>query len=202
MRPPHLPPQPRLGQALRDRAVEPNGLGKDQRAADAHAPAVEQMSAVHDFAHGGATEHDRFGQYETGVAGEIDVDRAMEPHPIEQDRLLRQPGERGACTDRELHADLGVRSERAIDFLGRGGGYAQPGSGADIDVDVEPVAARHPAGGVDDDGVELRCVMAVREAYPQRARFVHARAPAAAGNGRDRQRNTSDRAIGRECLIA
>ena len=76
-------------------------------------------------------------------------------------------------------------------------------AGADLDVDVEAVAAGHAAGGVDDDGLERVAAVGVREAHPQRARLVHARRagspPAAAATAK---RDASNRAIAGEHVVA
>ena len=139
---------------------------------------------------------------ETGVARQVDLDGAAQPDLIEENRLLRQPGERAAGAKVELDGDLRVRPERAIDFFRGGSGYGQPRTGAEVDIDVKAVAARHAAGGVDDDGVKRGLICGVGKADPQRAGLVHPLTPAAAGRGRYCERNAPDRAIAGEDLAA
>ena len=81
------------------------GSRQRPRSADTHPPAVEKMP-VHDrFAHGRAAEYHGLGQQQARVGRKIDLDRAAQPDLIEQDRFLRQPGQRAAGTDVELDAD-------------------------------------------------------------------------------------------------
>ena len=136
------------------------------------------------------------------AAGELDVDGAGEPHLVEQDGLLRHPGQCAAGADLKLHVDRRIRSERAVDFFRGRGGNGQGGAGADLDVDGEAVAAGHAAGGVDDDGLERAAAFGVGEADPQRTRLVHARAPARPGCGGNRKGEASNRAIAGEHVIA
>ena len=58
-----------IGELLRDGAVDPHRLGKDQRTVAPHAPAIEQMPSAHDFAHRGAAEDDGFGEQQMSAAG-------------------------------------------------------------------------------------------------------------------------------------
>ena len=97
----------RSASARGDRAAETDGLGENERAVDPHAPAVEATAGLDGLTHGRAAEHDRFGQEQARAAGEFNVDGAGEPHLVEQDRLLRQPGERGAGADLSL-TSIGV----------------------------------------------------------------------------------------------
>ena len=191
-----------LRQPRRDRAAETDGLGEDERAIDAHPPAVEATAGHDGLAHGRAAEHDGFRQEQARAAGELDVDGAGEPHLVEQDGLLRHPGQCAAGADLKLHVDRRIRSERAVDFFRGRGGNGQGGAGADLDVDVEAVAAGHAAGGVDDDGLERAAAPGVGEADPQRTRLVHARTPARSGCGGNRKCEASERAIAREHVIA
>src|SRR6516164_3207914 len=92
------PPLATAGCASRD-AIEPQGFGVDELSGPAQAPAIEQEAVVHRLPHAGASEHNRLRQYQPCVLCQIDIDRALEPRPIEQDRLLRQPGERAASGD-------------------------------------------------------------------------------------------------------
>ncbi len=157
-------------------------LGEGKTAADAHPPAIEEMSLEHGFAHGRATEHDGFGENETGVASEVNLDGAAQPHLIKDNSLLRQPGERATGAEVELHGDLGIRSERAIHLFRGGSRYGQPRAGAEFDIDVKAVAARHAAGGVDDDGIKRAGVGAIRKTDPQRAGFMYPLAACPVGN--------------------
>ena len=191
-----------MRQTLRNLAVETQRLGEHQRAADTQAPTVKEATLDHGLAHGGTAEHGGLRQNQTGVARQLNVDAAPQPRLIEHDRLLRQPRQGAAGTDVELDADVGVRPERAVDFLRRRCGDGKPRAGADLDVDVEAVAAGHAACGIDDDGVQRGKAIAVGKAHPQRASFVDAAAAAAARSCRDGERDPAHGAIAGEDLVA
>ena len=159
------------------RTVKAQRLAVNEPAAATQPPAVREFALSHRFAHGGAAEHDRLCEEEARIGSKVDLDRAPQFRPIEQDRLLRQPGECSAIADREAHVDFRGRGERAIDLLGRRGGDDEVRARSSIDVDRETVAARDPAGGVDEHCFELRAGRS-GTAHPQRAVLVHARAAA------------------------
>ena len=190
-----------LGEPRRDRALEPHGLGIDELAAAPHAPAVGQRALLDRLAHAGAAEHDGLGEKQLRVGRERHLDRTRHACPVEQDRLLRQPGERRAIGDIELHVDDRVRPERAVDLLGRRRGHDQPRSLLRRDVEREPVAARDAARRVDEHRLKLGGRRA-GTAHAQRARFVHARAARLAGDLLDRKRKAADRTVGGEDRIA
>src|SRR5215510_11762240 len=79
-----------------DVAVEANGLGEDQPAAAAQAPAVDEFAPLHALAHGGAAEHDDFAEQKRGAFGKINIDPARDFGGVEQDGFLRQPGQTSA----------------------------------------------------------------------------------------------------------
>jgi len=137
-----------------------------------------------------------------GFAGQLNIDGTAKPHPVEQDRFLRQPGERRAVADREPDADRRVRPERAIDLLGRGGRGGQPRATADFEIEVESITAGHAARGVDDHGIERAITLAIGKTNPQRTSLVHPCPAAQAAGGDDRQGDMSGSAIGREGLFA
>ncbi len=149
------------------------------------------------LAHAGAPEHHRLGHDQARIVRQIDLDRAGEPRAVEQDRLLRQPGERRAGRHRQLRLHSGLRPQRPIDLLGRRGGDDEPRLRLDRDIDREAIAARHSARGVDDHRLEFLARRA-RTAHPQRAVLMHARAARDAVRRPHRQRDLSDGAIGRE----
>ena len=96
----------------------------------------------------GSQEHHRLGKKHSGIGREIDIDDAEEPRAVKQDRLLRQPCECRAGRDVELHADFGVRPERAIDFFRRSTRHDEPPTLPDHKFKVEAIAPRNAAGGV------------------------------------------------------
>src|SRR5262249_21492780 len=109
---------------------------------------------------------------------------------IEQDRLLRQPGERGGGGNGKLHINRRLRCERAVDLFRRGGGDDEPRAGFDGHVERETVAACDAAGCVDDDGFELaRC----RPWTPRatRAALAPAAPPPSPGAGAHRKRDAA-----------
>ena len=65
----------------------------------AHPPAIEKMAMRQRLAHGRAAEDHAFGQKQACVGRKIGLDRAAQPDLIEQNCLLRQPGERAAGTE-------------------------------------------------------------------------------------------------------
>ena len=93
-----MPPRPPPG-APSFSATAPSSrdvVGEDEPAVAAQPPAVGQKPSAHRLAHGGAAEHHRLRHQQRGVLGEIDLDAAGKPRAVEQDRLLRQPGEPAA----------------------------------------------------------------------------------------------------------
>ena len=173
--------------ARRDRAVEPHGLGIDEPAVAPHAPAIDQRACCtvspmpvrpNTMPRPGTAAH---------PSASVDLDARDEPRAIEQDGLLRQPGERRAGGDVELHVDRRVRPERAIDLLGRRRGDDQARILAGRDVEREAVAAGHAAGGVDQHGFELGRRRA-RTAHAQRAASCSRPRRRLAGDVLDRER--------------
>ena len=65
----------------------------------------------------GAAKHHDFAEQERGTFREIDIDPPRQPRPVEQDGLLRQPGEVRACRDLQRDIELSGRSLRPIDFF-------------------------------------------------------------------------------------
>ncbi len=75
-------------------AVDRDAVAKDQASVEADAPAVDQRQAMYRFPHLVPAEDQRFGHQRRRVAGQVDVQPAVERGTIEEDRLLRQPVER------------------------------------------------------------------------------------------------------------
>ena len=61
----------------------------------------------HGLAHRGPAEHDDFAEQKRGAFGEIDVDAPRDPRPVEQNGLLRQPGEMRAIGGLQGDVELG-----------------------------------------------------------------------------------------------
>ena len=89
-------------------------------------------------------------------SAEVDLDVPVQHCLVEQDRLLRQPRERGARRNAELDVDDDRRAEAAIDLFGRRAGDHQSRILADRHVDIEGVAAGHAAAGVDRERLLAR----------------------------------------------
>ncbi len=81
---------------------------------------------------------------------ELDVDPARDACAVEQDRLLRQPGEMRAIVGLERDIELSRLARRAVDFFGGSRGQRQPRAFARGDLDVEAIAAGNTAGRVDE----------------------------------------------------
>ena len=165
-------------QLFADVAVEPDGFRKHQPAAAAQPPAVDEFALQHPLAHRRAAEHHDLAQQQRGVFGQIDIDAARYPRPVEQDGFLRQPGEMRAAVGLQRDVELRGRPGRAIDFFRRRRRQRQPRAFAGRDVDIETVAAGDAAGGVDEHG---RQALGFRrgKAHAQRAGFMQG---AAAGD--------------------
>ena len=147
-----------------------------------------------------AAEHHSLGHQQRGVRRELDLDAALKPRPVEQDRFLRQPRKPGSRADRELDRDLGRWPERAIDLLRRRGGDGQRCAVTHGDVEIVPVAAGNAAGGVDDHGFQ-RARAGVRKPHPQRAVFVNLPAPRDAACRRHRKRDPPGRTVAGEYFV-
>ena len=110
---------------------------------------------------------------EASSARSISIRRAM-PRAVEQDGLLRQPGEMRA--GRGLQGDVELRrpARRAVDLFGRRRRQRQPRALAGRDLDVKTVAAGDAAGGVDEHG---RQPLVLRRGKPhaERAGFMQDR---------------------------
>ena len=195
------PPADRgLGEHLRDGAVEPQILGQHQPAVTAHPPTVAERAMIDRLAHRRAAEHHRLGHQQRSAGRKLDLDAAVKPRPVEQDRLLRQPRQAGVPPDRELDRDLGWRPERAIDFLRRSRGDGQRCAILHRDVEVMAVAAGNAAGGVDDHRFE-RPRAGVRKPHAQRTVLIDLPAPRHGPRCRNRKRDPPRRAVGRKHAI-
>src|SRR5262245_36184192 len=78
---------------VRDGAVEAQRIREQQPVVAAHAPAIEHEPALDPLSHPGPAEDHGFRENEPGVGCEVDIDGAGDAGAVEQDRLLRQPGE-------------------------------------------------------------------------------------------------------------
>ena len=103
-----------------------------------------------------AAEDDRLDQQERGVGGDVRLESALQRGVVEQQRLLRRPGERAARLDAQPRLDAHRVVVAAIDFLGRLGGGDGARAGADRQINPRAVAARHAAAGVDDHRLAFR----------------------------------------------
>ncbi len=157
-----------------DIAVEPDGFGKHQPAATAQPPAVDELAMQHLFAHRRAAEHHDFAEQKRGVIGQIDIDAPRDPRAVEQDGLLRQPGKVRARLGPERNVELGRRSRRAIDLLGRRRRQRQPRALTGRNIDVETVAAGDAAGRVDEHAGQA-VVLGRGKPDAERAGFMQSR---------------------------
>jgi hypothetical protein len=127
----------------------------DELPAATQPPAIEQEGLIDRFPHADASEDDSLRHQQPRIVGKIDLDCALEPRAIEQDRLLRQPGERRVGAEAKLHVDARGGFKRAIDLLRRGRGDEEPGAGLRRNVEHEAVAACDAARGIDDNRLKL-----------------------------------------------
>ncbi len=103
------------------------------------------------FAHGEAAKDGGFEQQRLGSGGKLDIERPGEGRSVEDDGLLRQPGDAAALADGQLHPHFRAVGCGAVDLLAGLGGYGRRGASADIDLPAEAVTAGQPACGVDQD---------------------------------------------------
>ncbi len=82
------------GEAIRDRAVEAHGVGLDEAARPAHLPAVHETVLRDPLPPGGPAEGDDLQGEEPGPSARS-TRSSGQPGAVEQDRLLRHPGEAG-----------------------------------------------------------------------------------------------------------
>ena len=185
-------------QLLADVAVEPDGFRKHQPAAAAQPPAIDEFAMQHLFAHRRAAEHHDFAEQKRGVLRQVDIDAPDNPRPVEQDGLLRQPGEVRAALRLQGNVELRGGAGRAVDFFSRRRRQRQPRSLAGRDIDIEAVAAGDAAGGVDEHAGQP-LLLGGRKAHAQRAGFMQI---AAAGDAVMQTHVEPHRApgpVGREC---
>ena len=124
--------------------------------------------------------------------------RLTNPRPVEQDGLLRQPGEMRARLRLQRDIELRGGTGRAVDLFGRRRRQRQPRSLAGRDVDVETVAAGDAAGRVDEHAGQP-LLLRGRKAHAQRTGFMQV---ATAGDAVLQTHVKPDRAlgpVGREC---
>ena len=130
-------------------------LGMDQPAASPDTPAVGEArpSDASRPWRGGRTRSPRRSSA-SALGGKVDLDRPPEGRIVEDDRLLRQPGEPPAGADRHAAVDLGDAGRGAVDLLAGLRRHRRRRAVADRDRPVEAVAAGKPAGRVDQHGLQ------------------------------------------------
>ena len=135
-------------------ALEAQGIDQEERPVATDDAPIAQAARADLLAARGASEHDRFDQEEPRVTGELDLEAAVEPAAVEQDRLLRQPEERPACRDRKLGREARLGAEGAVDLLGRLARGEQAGTRTHPQPLLDPIARGDAARGVDQHGLE------------------------------------------------
>ena len=156
---------------------DPQRLGEHQPALPPHPPAVGKPRGDLRLTRSEAAKDDPFDDGQRGVGGDIGFEPALQSRSLEQQRLLRRPGQRAAAR----HAEMGLDPHRfalaAVDLFRRLRGDEGPRIGADRHFDPRPVAPRHAAAGVDHH--RLAFGPGVGEAQPQAAGLEHPRRLAA-----------------------
>ena len=99
-----------------------------------------------------------------------DIDAAVEPGAVEDDRGLRQPGEAGAVVQFDAHPHLRLPVERTVDLLGRRGGDRGRGAGRQRHLHVDTVAAGKASGGVEEHRLGVVAGRRLGEAHPRGSR--------------------------------
>ena len=102
--------------------VKPHRLGEDQPAGAANPPAVAKARRDVGLAEREAAEHRRFDDQQRRVGGDLGVEPPLEPGRLEQQRLLRRPGQRAARLDAKAGFDPHRLALAAVDLLRRLGG--------------------------------------------------------------------------------
>ena len=90
-----------------DVAVDPDRVVQQQVAVAAYADQIAQPPLPYPLAHRGAAEHHRLDAEETRIGCQVDLQPPVHGALVEQDRLLRQPFQRGAGLDCQVRPHLG-----------------------------------------------------------------------------------------------
>ncbi len=133
-----------------DIAIETNVLGEHQPAAAAQPPALDEFALQHSLAHRRAAEHHDFAKQERGAFRQIDVEPAQHPRPVEQNGLLRQPGEMRAGLRLQGNIEPRGGTLGPVDFFRRRRRHREPRPLAGRNIDVETIAAGDAARGIDE----------------------------------------------------
>ncbi len=121
------------------------------------------------LAHGDAAEDEGLEGEETGVGGHVDLQAALEPAAVEEDRLLRQPVERARRRRASRRVSIvGGAAGGAVDALGGLRGGDERGAGAGREAPVDAVAAGDAARGVEEHRLGNRA-MGSRQDAPWRS---------------------------------
>ena len=135
-------------------AVQHCRLGVQQPPIPPYPPDVAQPRIRRRLAHGFPADEDRLYRGERRAVVEVDLEPAIEPRSLEQDRFLRQPVDMGTGLCHEPVLDPGCATDRAVDpFTGRRG-QGQRRARQRRRCPLQMVAACQPAGGVHQDGLE------------------------------------------------
>ena len=165
-------------------------LGEDEPAVAAHAPAIDQLAVVDRSRpwRSGRTPSPRPAAASASSARSTSIVRVQPRAGRTGSSPAAASAAQPPAPTASRHVDRRVRVERAIDLLGRRGRDRRAARRARPRVEIEAVAARHAARGVDDHGLELAGRRS-REAHAQRALLAHARAARrAAASARRRAR--------------
>jgi hypothetical protein len=104
-------------------------------------PPIDKCPRQNSFAHREPAEHNDFAEQKRGGFGQIDLEAAMDPRAVEQDRLLRQPRKMRAAFGPERDIQLCRRTSPAVDFLRRRCRDSQPRIARAGNINVEAIAA-------------------------------------------------------------
>ena len=134
-----------------DIALEKRRVNPAQLARLLHPPGFVELSSAEPLAVSGAPEYQHLGGEQP--AGRRDPHRyaALQSRLIEQNGFLRQPFEPCTIRDIEANIDLGIGTQRAIDFFRGGAGRDHGRGGAQIYRQPQPVSTSQSARSGEKD---------------------------------------------------
>jgi hypothetical protein len=144
-----------------------------------------QQPVAQGLAASGAAEEGDLHREKPGPRGQLGRESPAQPRPIEEDGLLRQPGEPAAGLDRQSCFDHRVAAVRAIDLLGRLTGQGDGGIGADPGGELEPIAAGDATAGIDQHTLQRLARLEAGKEHAQRSVLIKMGEGSAPGTPRE-----------------
>ena len=159
-------------QNIRRIALQPRGIGPDQRAIAAQSPLIGPIKRVHVLAHRRAAQDHKIAQSQPCARRHVDFDAAAQTHAIKQYGFLRQERDARVLPKRQAYIGSGWFAQSAIDFLSRRRREHDVRARLGFDFYFIIIPARHAARDIDEHSVKAPRLFA-RKAHAQSPFLAH-----------------------------